>query len=183
MTKGFNATRFVQRHTAKALRVSVPLITLLAASLATTPAANASTATPGTGNATITKTTMNGATPAITVGCHFIIETPAPLSAGSSSLYSVGTVDSCTTPPPDECHLTAQIEEYGIAGAWWSPVGKLGDGGWQSCSANLAAVAQYNCRNLVASNQFRAEASLAILYKGVPGGNLVYSNTVNMYCE
>jgi len=119
---------------------------------------------------------------AVVVGCKFSAEKPFFVRRGGP-LYGEGKITKCTHPKPDECHLIVALEQYSlhIKGHWGilSEVDKK----WGPCKVGLTGQPHYECKHLIVRHKFRTLSTLAILYHGQHGGNVVASPSVREWCD
>lgn len=81
--------------------------------------------------------------------CEFEADTPFMLTPTNRNVYGQGKIDSCTTPPPDECHLDVALERLESTESgdmyWYTIVDK--DNGWGSCASQIGKVVTAQLKN------------------------------------
>ncbi|MER5699031.1 hypothetical protein ABZW44_29655 [Streptomyces mirabilis] len=109
------------------------------------------------------------------VSCAVTAQEPDFLVSGSETIYASGKFGSCSSPAPDECHLTVSIANGGFSDVAHK------DGGWRSCTSQTLKVS-YHCAGVVGRHPYTTVATLAIHYQGQAGSKVVHSHAKTLWC-
>ena len=118
-------------------------------------------------------------------GCGFNAMPPFQITAGSN-WYAEGKITSCTSPAPDSCNFSVDLQEL-VNNEWngpeWVTVAACSPYVGPCVVGYLQTTPKYTYQSTLVYNQFRTESILIVAIPGGTGSNEAISGTKTIPCE